>query len=90
MVAHSTAETMSPLLMPDPEGPVRERDRDSPGLLAELRGKTGKDGHWEQIRHGERNCRTGSTMTGLLSAMVWTSVHPRMRQRTLLQSKVAR
>ena len=69
---HSTAETM-PLLL----APVQTRSAlyvsetaTSPGLPAELRGKTGKDGDWEEIRQVERGCRTGSIMTGMLSAMV--------------------
>ena len=47
----------------------------SPALLAGLRVKTGKDGHWEEIRHAERYCGTGSIMTGMLSATVWSSMH---------------
>ena len=41
----------------------------SPGLPAEPRGKTGKDGDWKEIRHVERYCRTGSIMTGMLSVV---------------------
>ena len=41
----------------------------SPALPAELRrGKTGKDGHWKEIRYVESYCRAGSVMAGMLSA----------------------
>ena len=59
----------------------------SPWPPTELRGRTGKDGHWEELRQVEGGCRTRSIMARMLSATMGSSMHAGLRRGTLCRGR---